>query len=59
MRIAVRKEIAGERRVAIVPESVKRLAAKKVDVSIEAGAGALAFAPSTAPGAVTSGQVIV
>jgi NAD(P) transhydrogenase subunit alpha len=44
MRIAVRKEIAGERRVAIVPESVKRLAAKKVDVSVESGAGALAFA---------------
>jgi NAD(P) transhydrogenase subunit alpha len=44
MRIAVRKEIAGERRVAVVPESIKRLAAKKVDVSVEAGAGALAFA---------------
>jgi NAD(P) transhydrogenase subunit alpha len=44
MRIAVRKEGAGERRVALVPESVKRLAAKKVDVSIESGAGALAFA---------------
>src|ERR1017187_110063 len=41
MRIAVRKEgDAGERRVSIVPESIKRLAAKKIDVSIEAGAGA-------------------
>src|ERR1019366_2089195 len=40
MRIAVRKESdAGERRVSIVPESIKRLAAKKIDVSIEAGAG--------------------
>jgi NAD(P) transhydrogenase subunit alpha len=45
MRIAVRKEDApGERRVAIVPESVKRLAAKKVEVSVEAGAGASAYA---------------
>jgi H+-translocating NAD(P) transhydrogenase subunit alpha len=45
MRIAVRKEsAAGERRVAIVPESVKRLAAKKLDVSVEAGAGAPSFA---------------
>jgi NAD(P) transhydrogenase subunit alpha len=45
MRIAVRKESApGERRVAIVPDSVKRLAAKKIEVSVEAGAGASAFA---------------
>jgi H+-translocating NAD(P) transhydrogenase subunit alpha len=45
MRIAVRKEsAAGERRVAIVPDSVKRLAAKKIEVSVEAGAGAGAFA---------------
>jgi H+-translocating NAD(P) transhydrogenase subunit alpha len=45
MRIAVRREgVAGERRVSIVPESVKRLAAKKIDVSVEAGAGAAAFA---------------
>ena len=34
----------GERRVAIVPDSVKRLSAKKVDVSVESGAGAAAFA---------------
>jgi NAD(P) transhydrogenase subunit alpha len=45
MRIAVRREGAfGERRVSIVPESVKRLAAKKIDASVEAGAGAAAFA---------------
>ena len=45
MRIAVRREgVAGERRVSIVPESVKRLAAKKIDASVEAGAGAAAFA---------------
>jgi NAD(P) transhydrogenase subunit alpha len=40
MRIAVRRETApGERRVAIVPESVKRLSAKKIDVSVETNAG--------------------
>ncbi len=45
MRIAVRKESGpGERRVAVVPESVKRLMAKKVDVSVESSAGAAAFA---------------
>jgi NAD(P) transhydrogenase subunit alpha len=45
MRVAVRKEgAAGERRVAIVPDSVKRLVAKKIEVSVEAGAGALSFA---------------
>jgi NAD(P) transhydrogenase subunit alpha len=45
MRIAVRKEsTAGERRVAIVPDSVKRLAAKKIEVSVETGAGAASFA---------------
>jgi NAD(P) transhydrogenase subunit alpha len=45
MRIAVRKEIvAGERRVAIVPDSIKRLAAKQIDVSVQSGAGASSFA---------------
>ncbi len=45
MRIAVRKESSvGERRVAVVPESVKRLAAKRIDVSVESGAGSRAFA---------------
>lgn len=44
MRIAVRKEgAAGERRVSIVPESVKRLAAKKIEVSVETGAGQGSF----------------
>ncbi len=44
MRIAVRKEgAAGERRVSIVPESVKRLAAKKIEVSVETGAGQASF----------------
>jgi NAD(P) transhydrogenase subunit alpha len=40
MRIAVpRESTVGERRVPIVPESVKRLVAKKIQVSIESGAG--------------------
>ena len=40
MRIAVPKETArGERRVALVPDAVKRLAASGFDVSIERGAG--------------------
>ncbi len=44
MRVAVPKETAPtERRVPLVPESVKRLAAKKIEVSVEAGAGAGAF----------------
>jgi NAD(P) transhydrogenase subunit alpha len=45
MRVAVRKEREpGEKRVAVVPESIKRLTAKKIDVSVESGAGAAAFA---------------
>ena len=40
MRIVIpRDDAAAEKRVPIVPESVKRLLAKKIDVSIEAGAG--------------------
>jgi NAD(P) transhydrogenase subunit alpha len=40
MIIAIPREVAaGERRVALVPESVKRLGAKKVEVVVEAGAG--------------------
>ena len=40
MRIVIpRDDAAAEKRVPIVPESVKRLIAKKIDVSIEAGAG--------------------
>src|SRR4051812_13069611 len=40
MRISVMKEsAAGERRVALLPESVKRLVGKKVEISVESGAG--------------------
>jgi NAD(P) transhydrogenase subunit alpha len=40
MKLAVPKEnTVGETRVAIVPETIKRLAAKKVEVSVEARAG--------------------
>ncbi len=41
MRIGVpRESAAGEKRVAIVPETVKKLAAKKIEFVIEPGAGA-------------------
>ncbi len=44
MTIGVPKEVkAGERRVAIVPETVKRLAGKGIAVAVEAGAGAGAW----------------
>src|SRR5262245_21096981 len=44
MRIAVLKETTpGEKRVALVADSVKRLAAKKIEVTVEAGAGAASF----------------
>ncbi|MBI4600841.1 MAG: Re/Si-specific NAD(P)(+) transhydrogenase subunit alpha [Planctomycetes bacterium] len=44
MKIGVLREpAAGERRVAIVPETVKKLAAKKLEVVVEAGAGKGAF----------------
>lgn len=44
MKIGVPKESAGdERRVAIVPETVKKLAAKKIEFAIQRGAGAGAF----------------
>ncbi|HEX9296106.1 MAG TPA: Re/Si-specific NAD(P)(+) transhydrogenase subunit alpha [Polyangiaceae bacterium] len=40
MRLAVPKEnTPGETRVAIVPETIKRLVAKKVDISVESHAG--------------------
>jgi len=43
MKIAVPRESrAGERRVSLVPESVERLVAKRVEVTVEAGAGAAA-----------------
>src|SRR5437763_16274517 len=45
MRIGVLRETqAGEARVALVPESARKLAALKVSVSIESGAGAQAGA---------------
>ena len=44
MKIAVPRETAaGERRVAIVPDSIRRLAAKGIEVSVEVGAGEGAF----------------
>jgi NAD(P) transhydrogenase subunit alpha len=40
MKIAVLKEImAGENRVAIIPDSVKRLSRKGIEVTVQAGAG--------------------
>ncbi len=40
MKIGIPKETApGEKRVAIVPETVKKLAAKKIETVVEAGAG--------------------
>jgi len=43
MRIGVPKQTdGGETRVALIPETVKRLAAKGVEVVVEAGAGSLA-----------------
>src|SRR3954468_19237221 len=46
MRIGVPKERAeGERRVALVPEVVKKLAAKGHEVVVEAGAGEAALVP--------------
>jgi NAD(P) transhydrogenase subunit alpha len=46
MRIAVPKEIEpGEARVAIVPETVKRLTKKAIEVSVERGAGEKACFP--------------
>ena len=46
MRIGVPKEsIAGERRVALVPEVVKKLVAKGHEVVVEGGAGQAALVP--------------
>ncbi len=45
MKIGVLKETgSGERRVALVPETVKRLIGKKHEIWVEAGAGALSHA---------------
>jgi NAD(P) transhydrogenase subunit alpha len=43
VRIGVPKERAGEHRVAVVPETVKRLGAKGLTVALETGAGAGAW----------------
>ncbi len=44
MKIGVPKEVKrGERRVAIIPETVKRLATKGITVAVEGGAGAAAW----------------
>ena len=44
MRIGVPKEVkSGERRVAIIPETLKRLAAKGITIAVETGAGAAAW----------------
>jgi NAD(P) transhydrogenase subunit alpha len=46
MKVGVPRESAdGERRVALVPEVVKRLAVKSVEVCVEAGAGERALIP--------------
>lgn len=44
MKVAIPKEILeSERRVAVIPETVKRMVKKGIDVSVEAGAGSGAF----------------
>ena len=46
MKVGIPKEVAaGERRVAVIPETVKRLAGMKLEVAVEAGAGDGAFIP--------------
>jgi NAD(P) transhydrogenase subunit alpha len=60
MKVSVPKESApGERRVALVPEVVQRLAADDVEVSVQSGAGAAAHQPDAAyeeAGASVSGE---
>ena len=52
MRIGVPKETAeGERRVALVPDVVKALTAKELEVAVEPGAGEAAAYPDSAYGA--------
>jgi NAD(P) transhydrogenase subunit alpha len=49
MRIGVPKEIrTGERRVALVPESCRKLVAAGIEVNVETGAGEAAFFPDVA-----------
>ncbi len=48
MKIGIPRETAeGERRVAAVPETVKRLLAKKFEVLVQAGAGGGSFVPDS------------
>jgi len=52
MKIGIPKERSpGERRVAMVPETVKRLAAKKFGFAVQAGAGEGSFIPDSDYGA--------
>ena len=49
MKVAVVKEVApGERRVALVPETVPRLTAAGLEVLVEQGAGDAAWFPDSA-----------
>ena len=49
MRVAVPKEMRpGERRVALVPESCRKLVAAGIEVNVETGAGEAAFFPDAA-----------
>src|SRR5438445_10930276 len=49
MNVAVPKEItAGERRVALVPDGAQKLAAGKLSVLVQSGAGRPAFFPDEA-----------
>ena len=61
MQLAVPRELrADERRVALVPESVKKLVKAGLSVAVEPGAGALAFFPDAAyqeAGATLEGDV--
>jgi hypothetical protein len=43
------ESVAGERRVALIPESVKRLIAAGIDVGIEKGAPATSFRCGATP----------
>ena len=58
MKVAVVKESApGERRVALVPETVPRLTAAGLEVLVEQGAGDAAWFPDSAY--LTAGATIV
>ena len=49
MKVAVPREVhKGERRVALVPESCRKLVAAGIEVAVEAGAGEAAFIPDQA-----------